>query len=1029
MDQERTKKNKIGARSLTEPEARLILPTYDRIYDQIEQFRGEKSSGDRGSNIQDFGLDHREYTEKNRDIDQKTNNIGIIGVRGAGKTSVLKTIRAKLQRENSKKDIILPIIVPENMSKSGTLMATILGMLSNVVAEREEKRKKGKNKDCIGKSELSRKCDEALRQYTFIQEEYRDVLIHEYTTENDYVKSSAKVFNSDTEFIHKFNQLVEELLSENEQKDSLLFVFIDDIDLSTYRCADVVRTLLSYLSNENIVTVISGDLETFEEALTLDFLRKENALNNDILEKEFGNQSILNSKKKLAYEYLKKILPPAYRHNIKYWSLEEKGNYCIMMDEKEGADTRKLSDLLREALKGWVAPEFFDYAELKNESESDGTKTVSVGVLPYSYILFDSTSRGLNNIYNILNDIIERRAQEGEEGDYIKEKKLLLDTIVSSREIYNRYREVIQKKLYTVGLDSASNKVFFDNAYSAIYGGETHDLSSDKSAEKAKPRERKKQTENYPVELAADRFSLFLLVDFAARLLYEKGYEKIATENENYVKLKIKAMEDFFFHPEIAEKMLETACEGWGKTEPDKLRKIAYEDLSWKTLNKCFLLKGDLALNLAYYRNLPLDRMLKLYEDGEKSRQEEEDKDELELGQTIIFAFWKALSSVAKVNGEDILDKAVSYTPVFTREFLFIRDHLSASVEQNVVIQLFDGLWETAHKSNKQDGEEENKGGSRTESQALQQTPSTQETEEEKKKKQEKERRKRLLKRIVMNLVANYIVGHKDASIMEIQEGENLRQILDADGKPFDRAVLTKRINVLKAIDLGDLWEDTTAEVAIDYLRNEISRYFVHIEKGLEWKAESATHTWKLNINVARKSWLAFQKSADGVSDTVSKRTKRKVREILKDGFGENNFERNISFETYSEMLKPLEDLARNYYVWYGRAESQNVVDFLRQSYAEPDRDESWEEMLPYFVFLLRYYYKYRNALEHTNNIGQKASALAKIVGKLSEAYTRSDNQTFQAFITQLNRQLSEGITIEEYENIFSRQAKAGTPQ
>ena len=167
------------------------------------------------------------------------------------------------------------------MSESSTLMATVLGMISNIVDEREKKRSKGKNEDCIKKSELRQKCDEVIKQYTYIQKEYRDILLHEYTTENDYVVRSARVFNSDTEFICKFNEMVEELINENAVKsgsgrknDSLLFVFIDDIDLSTYRCADVVKTLLSYLSNENIVTFISEDLETFEEALTLDFLRQ-----------------------------------------------------------------------------------------------------------------------------------------------------------------------------------------------------------------------------------------------------------------------------------------------------------------------------------------------------------------------------------------------------------------------------------------------------------------------------------------------------------------------------------------------------------------------------------------------------------------------------------------------------------------------------------------------------------------------------------------------------------------------------------
>lgn len=273
--------NKIGARTLTTAEARLILPAYDQVYTQIERFRAEKEL----------------YSEA---LSQKTNNIGIIGVRGAGKTSILKTIKEKLEKENRErleKDIILPIIVPENMSEPGTLMAAILGMLNDII-NKDEARKGGKQW-CIHKGELREKCEDVIRQYTYIQKEYRNILLKDYTTENDYVNRSAKVFNSDNEFIEKFNDLVNVLVNPEQSKksESLLFLFIDDIDLSTYRCADVVKTLLSYVSNQNIVTIISGDLNTFEEALTLDFIRRENVLEGDFLQSQIGEQTLLESKK------------------------------------------------------------------------------------------------------------------------------------------------------------------------------------------------------------------------------------------------------------------------------------------------------------------------------------------------------------------------------------------------------------------------------------------------------------------------------------------------------------------------------------------------------------------------------------------------------------------------------------------------------------------------------------------------------------------------------------------------------------
>ena len=67
--------NKIGARSLTTAEARLILPAYDQVYTQIERFRAEKEVNSEA-------------------LSQKTNNIGIIGTGIFGTALALTAARA-----------------------------------------------------------------------------------------------------------------------------------------------------------------------------------------------------------------------------------------------------------------------------------------------------------------------------------------------------------------------------------------------------------------------------------------------------------------------------------------------------------------------------------------------------------------------------------------------------------------------------------------------------------------------------------------------------------------------------------------------------------------------------------------------------------------------------------------------------------------------------------------------------------------------------------------------------------------------
>ena len=387
-------KTKLGARILSESELNAILPNADSVYEQITVFRNSISE------------EQGKLSDGQHEMEQKTNNIGIMGRRGAGKTSILKTFYHRLRTENEKKeekrrDIILPLIIPENMSSGTTLMDAVLGRLKSVVEEREETGKDKYQGDCIysGRTSLEQQYNELMKQYCYIKKDYRDILIQQFTTEQNYVDKTKKVFSSDSEFINLFHQFVVRLLQNGQETDEkkteenpMIFLFIDDVDLSISRCMDIVRTLLVYLSNPRIVTFISGDMETFEEELTLEFLRQEGALRKDVFREAYytvndvmGRSSLLERKKTLAYEYLKKIIPPAYRRTIRYWSLEERGNYRITGDD--GSNQKSLAELLTEMTEEEWEELYFVYKE-------DGERKC----MGLAFHMFDDTSRGLNNV-------------------------------------------------------------------------------------------------------------------------------------------------------------------------------------------------------------------------------------------------------------------------------------------------------------------------------------------------------------------------------------------------------------------------------------------------------------------------------------------------------------------------------------------------------------------------------------------------------------------------------------------------------
>lgn len=211
-------KTKLGARILSKEELNAILPNAESIYEQIGVFRDSIPVNNHGQSIKTY------------EIEQKTNNIGIMGCRGAGKTSILKTFFHKLCTENEK-DIILPIIIPENMSSGTTLMDVILGRLKSIVEEQKRTEEDEKySQDCIysGRNLLEQKYNELVKQYCYIKKDYRDILIQQFTTEQNYVDKTKEVFSSDAEFLRLFNEFMISLLigSRNLRTGEVLFFIL-----------------------------------------------------------------------------------------------------------------------------------------------------------------------------------------------------------------------------------------------------------------------------------------------------------------------------------------------------------------------------------------------------------------------------------------------------------------------------------------------------------------------------------------------------------------------------------------------------------------------------------------------------------------------------------------------------------------------------------------------------------------------------------------------------------------------------------
>lgn len=460
---------KIGARILSYEALEKLLPSYENIFKQIESIRSmaydvHKVEQERNKN--------KSYINKYKEFDTQYNNVfSVLGGRGSGKTSALLTIKHKIMNKNSQ-DIILPLIVPENMGENSDVLGWLFAQFEKEVnnLERILKRNNGNTKkldslsnaneyfeECRLKEKtlLSKKFDELIKHYTFINSDYREIMLNQYDTLNSYVKNSKNILAPEDELVIKFEEFINELLIvkkacneiegmtvyNEERQKALIFVFFDDVDLSNYRCEEVLNVILRYLSNSNIVVFVAGDYDTFSEILTINNLDKYKLLKIDLDTEFYNGKTCLEVRQALTKDILKKVMPPALRYYMPILTNKAKSEFVYSTE-----DTKKNTNYL--TLKELILQKFI----IENDENSIKDKSFFYynGQLIEDYFLiFDENARGLMNVYYFLNNLefskFPGEDKSYEEKEFCNSLKDFLNVIIESSSVFSLYRDTIEK--------------------------------------------------------------------------------------------------------------------------------------------------------------------------------------------------------------------------------------------------------------------------------------------------------------------------------------------------------------------------------------------------------------------------------------------------------------------------------------------------------------------------------------------------------------------------------------------------------
>lgn len=487
----------IGARILSEEDVKGVLPNYESVFDEIE-------------NIREVAKEYRTYDRNKRKAvinrRQINNAITISGQRGTGKTSVLFTILDRLEKQQDDNgDLIFEPIEPVTISEEGDIIGCILSLLNQKMNYLfDEMKKKGKNlpdevknvyfKDCIFKKSnpLQENFDRLLEYYLYLDPQYRQLLVKNFTDLNSYVKKSSLVLSADTEFQGRFLAFLDMFIDQYKtikgygaEKEPLLYFVLDDIDLCPERSSQLLHMIIKYMKHPNVVCFLAGDMETMQYELQLDFIRKENIggiitsalveqteniggiINSSLVEKQTENADNRNNyfellykrKEKLAEDTLIKVLPVARRFYLNMWSDSTKPYFGNIILENEKMNFGLLFQKIVELCGNEEDKDFLFLSTAKRENSP----------IPIAFSMFGSRARELWNIeISAIRLLKALQNDEKKRESIISVKQNLLETILLSSDILKKYLGEHLNNYIVFGNSSKKTTIIWDNIKSVI---------------------------------------------------------------------------------------------------------------------------------------------------------------------------------------------------------------------------------------------------------------------------------------------------------------------------------------------------------------------------------------------------------------------------------------------------------------------------------------------------------------------------------------------------------------------------------
>lgn len=270
--------------------------------------------------------------------------ISIIGDRGSGKTTFLRTLKGEIYRKR-KNLYPLEIIDPTLIEEKAHPFLLVLSLIKDAFYNREE------NRECIDRYNYMRQHWESLLEELAAGLPSIENLSNTFREDpswqdpNFIMRKGLNAVRSACSIQQKFRELVKCTLKVLE-KDAFV-IFLDDIDIDFKKGWPVLEMIRKYLDIPEIFTIISGELHLFSKAV-----RKQQWLNfgKALLKNEVDRWDKSDRRSEQEYErlvtnmeqqYMRKVLRPDRMIILPYlsewndWSINKLNTIHIQFAEQD----------------------------------------------------------------------------------------------------------------------------------------------------------------------------------------------------------------------------------------------------------------------------------------------------------------------------------------------------------------------------------------------------------------------------------------------------------------------------------------------------------------------------------------------------------------------------------------------------------------------------------------------------------------------------------------------------------------------